>query len=328
MKNDYIADLTRRRKQTEAIKGLYELLFDLGIGSPKHDRYLAVAHRMEECGTYLAIKRNTETDKRRLHRANFCKSRFCPFCSWRKSEKNFVLLNAVLTKAQERDKRLRFIFLTLTIPNVETTSGELSKGIKRLLKAYGNLIHHFFERYCKAYRGSFRNLEITINEKDGTLHPHLHALLAVDQSYFNKDSDDFILNDDLEKVWAKMVGEEQAFTKLKGLKGDMKKSVLELSKYIVKDEQILSDSPDDSASLLQVLDDAMLGVRTTSYSGVLKKIYSELKDTELEADQEMFPPLKTVIEVYRWNGFSDYSLTNSDPFDEYAEPSARIISTP
>ena len=306
---DILEKCTKRKLKTMSMQQAYQMIADQ---DQRNARYLGVAMKMNQCSSLLAFKRNTQTNKRKLWRANFCKNRFCPFCSWRKSQKNFLYLNETLKVAKARDKGLRYIFLTLTIPNTGLTGEELKEGVQRLLEAFRGLVHEYLKRHCPAYRGSFRNMEVTINLKDGTFHPHLHVLLAVDKTYFDKNSPSYITQEKLSEVWANLCKEKKAFVYMQSVKEkNEEKAILELTKYTTKDEEILTGNPDEQAALLLALDQAMFGVRATSYTGVLRPIYQELKQKELNPDAELFPDLLTVIEFYRWNGHSNYLLTSS-----------------
>ncbi|HAT4163561.1 TPA: protein rep [Clostridium perfringens] len=76
---------------------------------------LKKAYRVKECGTLLSFKRIDE-ELKKLFKANFCKDRLCPMCTWRRSMKIFGQVSKVMDRALE-DKEYRFLFLKLTVKN-------------------------------------------------------------------------------------------------------------------------------------------------------------------------------------------------------------------
>lgn len=288
-----------------------QLYQSLSIEYPDISRYANVSTRINQCGNFLLFQKNIDTQARRLYMANFCKTRFCPFCSHRKSEKNFVLLSETLKLAKTRHNGLRLLFVTLTVKNAFCTVEDLKKQIMRLLGGYRTFINKYLTRYCPAYLGSFRNLELTINETDNTIHPHIHCLIAVDSSYFAPNSKSYITKERLTEIWSKCIHEDLAINDIRALKGDETKSMLELSKYTVKDEDVLKfNSFEDSAALLNVLDRSLLGVRATAYTGLLRTCYREVKNSDPDPESDLFPELRTIYELFRWYG-QEYRLERS-----------------
>lgn len=314
---DHLDSVTERKKRSVAIRQIYDLLADM-VEQPQWAAISRISNRMDSCGDLVAFKKNIDTQARKLYRANFCKARLCPMCAWRKSTKNFLFLNEVLKRAQNSYKGIRFVFLTLTIPNTAMTAQELKTGIQKLLKAYRAFIHHYLERYCPAYLGAFRNLEITVNWDTFTLHPHLHVILAVDESYFEKGSQSYITHETLVKVWADLIKEPTAIVSLEAVKEEnLAKSLLELTKYTTKDEDIIAaGNQDRSAEVLEALHFGLKYVRSISYNGLLKEILKEVKESDLDPDADVFPELLTVIEFYRWNGFAAYNFVSERKMSE------------
>lgn len=72
------------------------------IGSNKYYRVL-------DCSTFLEWKYYFEINEKRLAKANFCKVRLCPMCSWRRSLKIFgqVFIKLIRKKTPPRERGLK-----------------------------------------------------------------------------------------------------------------------------------------------------------------------------------------------------------------------------
>lgn len=209
-----------------------------------------------EAGTGTILKE----DKAEVVNASFCGSRFCPFCSKGKAEKDAVYLNA-LTRYLE-DKGYAFIFLTLTIPNVK--GDKLKDAIDDMNKRFFSYIH--YKQIAMVVKGYVRKLEVTYNKKSDTYHPHFHCLLAVRKSYFS--SRDYIKHEDWLALWQKAMKDpsiSQVNVKRAGKKGGMEKAILELSKYMAKDSDYL-----DSWDVYNTFYFALKGKRLIVYGGIFK----------------------------------------------------------
>ena len=131
------------------------------------------AYNVHDCAEILnfAVDQNGE---KKLYQVWFCKSRLCPMCQWRRSLKTSAELKKVLDVAVTDYPKSKFLFLTLTIRNCK--GDKLKWTLKRLTRAF-NLMMKYKKMNC--IQGYVRSTEITVNEKDGTYHPHLHVLLMV-----------------------------------------------------------------------------------------------------------------------------------------------------
>jgi plasmid rolling circle replication initiator protein Rep len=222
-------------------------------------------------------------------------------CNWRRSLKIAYQNKQVVEKANEREN-LQWLFLTLTVRNVDAeelpeTLSELSKGFYRLFK---------YKRVSGAVRGYFRALEVTRNaDKDnpewyGTYHPHFHVLIAVRPSYFKKA---YIKQADWVALWRKAmrldydpivhiqrVKPKAELDEMVDYEADVKKAIaeqkaiLEVSKYPVKDSEVINPELDESENVetLLTLDDALAFKRLIGYGGILKEIHAELNLDDAE----------------------------------------------
>jgi len=136
---------------------------------------------INECGSYLEFLGDVDLENKKLHRANFCKNRFCPMCSWKKTKKDASQIS-ILMEYLKNEVGYEFIFLTLTAPNI---SGEkLNDEIRNFNESFLRLAQR--KEFNKINKGYVRKLEITYNKKENTYHPHFHIIIAVFKSYFTK----------------------------------------------------------------------------------------------------------------------------------------------
>lgn len=254
------------------------------IENLKYADYLQIlkfkkAYRVHECAEKLAFAVDSN-GKKKLYQAWFCKSRLCPMCQWRRSLKVTYELKKVLNTAIEEYPKAKFLFLTLTVKNC--TGTELKSTLKKLTAAFNKLSN--YKKVTKNLLGYVRSTEITVNEKDGTYHPHIHVLLMVKSTYF-KDHDNYITQNEWTELWKRaskldytpMVSLKQIYDN-KG-KGALNSAALEVAKYQLKSKDYLNDDVDDEINLrhLKDLEEALAGTRQYGYGGVLKEIASRLK---------------------------------------------------
>lgn len=288
------------------------------LGSKKY-------YRIRDCGSYLEYRRYLETNEKRLNRSNFCKVRLCPMCSWRRSLKIFGQTSKVMNKALE-EKEYRFLFLTLTCKNVD--GEDLSHQIDDLFSAFRKMTRR--KVFNKAIKGWFRALEVTHNlDKESksydTYHPHFHMVLMVNKSYFD-DSKLYISHEEWVELWKSCMSiDYEPFVNIKafksGTKEETEKSVAEVAKYAVKDDDLIikdengqvDEELTDDAVL--ILDKALANRRLVAFGGKLRDIQQELKLDDLENgdlintdnEEEIRDDLDYIIESYCWKvGYNQY----------------------
>lgn len=297
---------------TNAIQEDYEILVDRNSeGKPrdwsgKKKRSLLMAdhfetggldkkaERMTECANTLVFKK--DNTRLRLFQTWFCKVRLCPMCNWRRSLKIAFQNKKVIEKANESEN-LRWLFLTLTIKNVEAdelkdTLGEMTKAFNRLFK---------YKQVQKSVKGYFRALEVTRNTNPdspsfGTYHPHFHVLIAVTPTYFRGGY--YIKQAEWANLWQKAAKLDYSpithVTTVKAKKQPVdiegvvqevhtsisdSKAVFEVSKYPVKDVDVIGTGDKVTAEGVETvlaLDNALAHKRLISYGGILKDIHAAL----------------------------------------------------
>ena len=142
------------------------------------------AEQVLNCGVSLwfHLKEHQITKEQKLKLAEMytCKDRFCPFCNWRRQLKYSKLVYEYLDELQSQ-KNLRYIFLTLTVPNCHID--DLRATIEHMNKSFQRF--HQTKRFKNSILGYLRVLEYTVEKKrKDYIHPHFHILLAVEPRYF------------------------------------------------------------------------------------------------------------------------------------------------
>lgn len=258
---------------------------------------------------------------RKILKARLCRNRYCPICVWRKSRKlgfdNYVILN----KFMESGGNL--IFITFTVPNCEY--GKLRQSIDVLNRSVARLRER--KTIKNVSLGDVKTLEVTVNLKDKTFHPHVHMLMAVPPDYYKPNNPYYITHSSIQSMWQSCVGsKEYLYVNIKAIK-DYKGSVQEISKYIAKDKDYLSAKDEVDVTLkdevLYYLYNATKGLRFISYTGIFKEIRDDLKieDVESKSEDELLGIGNesnnfVARENYIWHyGFSRYILACYEELD-------------
>ncbi len=287
--------------------------------TPKHkkslvlsDIYFRLGHdkkseRVCSCGDFLEFAHEVDSygsihDKGKLHKAYFCRDRFCPMCTWRRSLKLYANVSQCIPKIT---KNYKCIFLTLTVPNC--TQEAFTETIDRLMKAWYKLSH--YKKFSKVVKGFFRVLEVTRNKDKssefyGTLHPHFHIILVVPKEYGGKGL--YISRNDFLEMWKKAYDDDSitqvdirvikpkenkelqdmcSSPDLIPLKS-LESAVAETCKYTFKDSDFLDDSlsQEEQDNLLLSLMSGLHHRRLAHFGGVFKEIYNSLGLEDVEDD--------------------------------------------
>lgn len=291
-------DFFPRKRQTEKLSLCYDALGELSR-----------ADRVSRCGTFLEFHLTEEEAK--LHSANFCKDRLCPMCNWRRSKKIFAQVSDVLDEV-EKDG-LRFLFLTLTVRNC--AFNELEETVTALLDGWRRL--YLKKAFKDAVLGTFRTLEITVNRKTCTFHPHLHVILAVNPSYFKSRT--YITQEKWAEMWQKSCSldylpivhveavKSGKFDVVEGIdKRTFRSAVKEVSKYVAKGSDYLSGELEEMVVRVSHLLDALTGRRLVSFTGVFKEAAAQLKLDDVEdgdlvhVETELRADVSCLVVRYFW----------------------------
>ena len=236
-----------------------------------------LVEKVRDCGAVLRF-RQQENGLLKLYQAFFCKNKLCPICNWRRAMKHSWQSSQIVDEAIKRKPKGRFLFLTLTVENVE--GKQLNKASSDLTKSFDRLFRR--KVVSKNLIGYLRSTEVTVEEKrQGYYHPHLHVLMMVESSYFNT-SDNYISQADWSDMWRQSAKlDYQPVVNIKAVKpkdktqdeGEaLRKAILETAKYPTK--PIKFDEQD-----IQIVDDLYQGLfrkRQLGYGGLFKEIRKEL----------------------------------------------------
>jgi replication protein len=196
-------------------------------------------NRCANCGDFCMFLATKNYDKTKLYTANFCHNRFCPMCAKRKALKDTVALDC-MTKWILQKKERRFIFLTLTVPNV--CADALDDKIREMNYAYDKLTRR--TSFKKAVKGYVKKLELTYNKKADSYHPHFHILLSVSKGYFS-NMNQYVKRDKWLSEWQAVMNDNDInqvdIRAFRENNDKEQKSILELAKYIAKDSDYMEN---------------------------------------------------------------------------------------
>lgn len=271
--------------------------------------------RVRDCSrilTYNLFADNT----RRLKKAMMCRNRYCPVCTWRRSIRlgidNKDILDCYLGGGG------RLIFVTFTVPNCRYNK------LRETLNILNYSLNKFRGRKSikRISYGDIKTLEVTVDKKNRTFHPHIHCLFAVSSNYFDKNNPDYIKHEQMQRIWQDCVGSrDYLYLNVQAVR-DSIGAAREISKYVAKDDDYIrygyGDVYNDDDEVLYYLYRETKNLRFVSYTGVFSDIRKSLKIKDIEAQNES--ELLGVgkeneseiigIEKYRWDyGFSSYLLS-------------------
>ena len=280
---------------------LAEMMFELNLKK---------AIRVEECGARLEFIQR-ENGQRRLHKAYFCKDKMCPMCSWRRTMKLTYQTKSVVTEFLKEKPKARFLFLTLTLKNV-SDGKELDQSLRDMTRGFNRLFK--YKAIDKNLLGFMRVTELTVNDKDKSYNQHMHVLMAVSSSYFNKNS--YLTNKDWRMYWQKamkldylpQVHISAVRSNTKG-DSDTDSAIKETAKYSVKSSDFLKHSHEENLKIVKDLNTGLHRKRMIAYGKMFKEIHERLhlsdaedgnmihvKDDEKEENSE-----QAEIIVANWN---------------------------
>lgn len=249
-----------------------------------NNTYIAIAYdqinenkasRLRDCASWLEFSR-TDEGGLKLHKANFCRVRLCPICSWRRSLKTYGQVRKILNVT---GNNYAYIFMTLTVKNC--TPEELNSEITAINKAWDR-----FSRYKaikNIVKGYYRATEVTHNTENDTFHPHFHCLFAVNKSYFT--SRNYLKYDEWRNLWKKALRVDyNPQIDVKRVKGQNIESVCaEVAKYTTKTNDILCfDDWDLTVKTVDTLDTAFNKRRFIAFGGIFKEIHKQLNLDDIE----------------------------------------------
>ncbi len=242
--------------------------------------------RIENCGQFLEFVKTD--DGMKLKSANFCRVRLCPMCQWRRSLKVYNQMTKVFNALSDE---YSIICLNLTVANCKKE--ELSETLNLMSEAFNRLVK--YKDIANAVKGYYRATEITHNldkksPSYGTFHPHFHCLLVVDKGYFK--SKNYLSKDKWVSLWKKALRasyEPIVYVRRLYLKDgqDITSALCEVTKYTVKEEEIVTGDYDLDYETVSVLDKALEKRKFMTLGGILKDLHKKLNLVDLDDDSDL-----------------------------------------
>lgn len=286
------------------------------------DRYIKFnekkANQILDCGQALwfNLKQHTITLEQKLKLAEMytCKDRFCPFCNWRRQMKYSKLIYSYLNDLQ-RTKKLRYIFLTLTVKNCDID--DLRATIQHMNQSFNRMSKTV--KWKKSILGFLRVLEYTVQkDNQNMIHPHFHIMLAVEPDYFVSTRNKYLTKNDFSEMWQKALrADYEPVVDIRIVKPNKEKNktadaaaVAEMCKYPMKDTDIAKLSDKNFQKLVIQLKN----IRNINAGGILKgilkkteKIDDDLVNIDDEDKQELWIIIEKILYKYEnINGKLDY----------------------
>ena len=226
-----------------------------------------------------------------------CKYRMCPACQ------RADAINDSLRLYLRLEKNKRFIFVTLTVPNVP--GDELKNTMRDMNKAYDKLMRR---KQFLQFDSSVAKMEITYNARANTFHPHLHVILAVDDAYFDKSNTQYLTQAQLLEHWRGVTGDDSITqVDVRAVKNnsddDFEKAVLEISKYTAKDY----DYANHGQAVFDYYHTALRGAKTLRVGGELRMIVN-VYDLDKWGLLDAYKPQSERFEDYDYKTVSDYNF--------------------
>ena len=278
-KQDLLTKATKKKHRNQILTYLIKNLVSV-----------ATWENIRDCNTFMMLVSDQTMEKKKQHKGNSCKNRFCPICSWKKARKDALALSVMMQYLKEEEEK-EFVFLTLTAPNVK--AAELEDEINHYNHSFQKLMQR--KEVKTIVKGYVRKLEITYNEKRDDYHPHFHVLLAVDKNYFN-NSWSYIKRDRWLKLW-QQVTKNSLITQVDVRKVSNSKDdkVFEVAKYSAKDSEYLVNQ-----EVFNTFYKALKGKRILSYSGLFKEAMTKFKAGDLEKYKEQDTTQYVYALLYNW----------------------------
>lgn len=265
--------------------------------------YQKYANRINECANLIrfsdAVDKTSGEVKLKLKTAFFCKVRWCPVCTWRRSLRLKAKFYKSVPAIVKANPTHQFAFLTLTLKNVPVQ--DLKEGLKHLSDSFHRLT--MLAKFKDAVKGYVKTVEITKQEGKEFAHHHIHCLLHVQSSYFSKKHK-YITQPVWQEMWRQSARIDYApqvnvkRIRPKGDKTSIEAAVLEVLKYSVKPSDLV-----ESENFLLHLTKNTHRMKFISSSGTLGKIFKEQDlDTDLtDNDDAQIIEIDPFEKAYVWS---------------------------
>lgn len=302
--------------------------------------------RFETCSDYLNFLTTAEMSEKRLHRSNSCGNRFCPICTWKKAKKDAIKISIVAEAIKEIEVK-EFLFLTLTAPNC--TGEELASEIDRFNSAVSKLFRR--RNVARVVKGYVRKLEVTTDQekyitakqyrnkreyfdkrglKEGdpnpqynTYNPHVHIIVAVNKSYFNK-SHEYISHQEWLSMWQECMEDESItqvdIRKVRESEKSKSNAVLEIAKYSAKGSDLYH-----SEAVFDTFYISLKKRQLLVYSGLFKEFAKKYENGELDRFKKQDETVYTHMLKSLWNNSKYENILRELSPEEFEEFNKRAL---
>lgn len=226
--------------------------------------------------------------------------------------KHSVQTQKVVEEVIKRKPKARWLFITLTVKNVYDGE-ELNRLLSKMARGFTKMSQ--YKKVKQNLIGFMRATEVTFNKVDNSYHPHIHALLCVESSYF-KDTENYISQKQWTSFWKRaMKLDYDPIIDVRSIrpknkdKTDIQSAIAETAKYPVKDSDYLTDNKEQNLQVVADLEEGLHRKRLISYGGLLKEIHKELNlddvedgdlvhtdDKEREANEDAY----SIVAIWNW----------------------------
>lgn len=243
--------------------------------------------RMSDCGTRLSYwcqETPNGLERVKLHKANFCRERFCPLCASRKSSKNSYILSSVCDEL--KSEGYYFSFITLTLKSLPLYHSQ--EQLNHLFYAF-NLFRQRVS-FKSRYDGYFRSLEFTFN-RDSTgliwVHPHIHMIACYSRSK-RINGAGYYPQFELVNEWRtalQLPADSPCICDIREIKLDKNhKSLQELSKYCFDFSDVLDIFKTSSVNEINDIISLVRSRQTYYYGGIFSTKKSHFVESEFTED--------------------------------------------
>lgn len=244
--------------------------------------------------------------KLKLRAAKFCRVRHCPICQWRRSLMWIARFRQAAPMIDRDYPTARYLLLTLTVKNCPV--GELRQTLTWMNESWKRLTH----RKQFPAIGFARSTEVT-RSKDGLAHPHFHALLAVQSSYFGKK---YLSQAEWVALWRSCLQVEYVpVVDIRACKPRKRPSdneslaeapqtmvlaLAEVFKYTVKPEDLFGDGKSIDREWLVALTGQLHKTRAVALGGIFKQYLSEKEPEDLIGEEEKEEDISDLSLTFGW----------------------------
>lgn len=254
-----------------------------------------LANCIKNCSNYLEFELSLNNSLVLRH-ANFCRTRYCYVCMWRKSLYSRVMFYKACEKIELQYSNHKFIFLTLTVKNCRVE--EIRKTLNYMNESWRRLIKR--KQFTDVVAGWVRSTEITRDSKyvNTHAHPHFHVVLVVKPGYFGKN---YIKQEQWAKIWQEClrvdyvpVVDVRSVRERRVNDDAVKSAIMETLKYSVKQADINVNVEDsESREWFYTLTRETRKLRFVACGGVFK---DAIKSDE-EIDNENLVQINNTDEI-------------------------------